>query len=76
MEVKAIVLNGSQFLFKAYHALQDEAESHMHAPSFGQTFFESTIKSLNTVRESIIRTSKPISFHLAKHAFGVKFQVT
>lgn len=51
-ELKAIVLNGTQFLFKAYHALQEESESHKHAPGFGQTFFENTVKTLNTIKES------------------------
>lgn len=37
-DVKATVVSGTQFLFKAYHALMQEAESEQHAPSFAMTF--------------------------------------
>lgn len=73
-EVKAVILNGTQFLFKAYHILKQEEDLHKHAPSFGQTFFESTIKFLNTIRESFSLSDSPFSQRFAfitpAHAAG------
>lgn len=39
-DLKATVLSGTQFLFKAYHVLQEEALSEQKAPSFMQIFSE------------------------------------
>ena len=58
-DLKAVVLTGTQFLFKAYHILQQEAELQRHAPSFGQTFFESTVSALYAVKESFSMSTAP-----------------
>ncbi|MCB0344536.1 MAG: transglycosylase SLT domain-containing protein [Bdellovibrionales bacterium] len=39
-DVKAVVLLGTQFLFRAYHILQDEAHSEVRAPTFAERFDE------------------------------------
>jgi hypothetical protein len=52
-DLKAIVLDGTKFLFRAYHALEEEEESHKHAPGFSGTFYENTLKTFNTIKESI-----------------------
>lgn len=48
-EVKATILNGTQFLFKAYHALQEEAESQERAPSFSESLSAKVWKVLDDV---------------------------
>ncbi len=37
-EVKAIVLSGTQFLFRAYHVLREEAQMPDRAPAFAEKF--------------------------------------
>ncbi len=39
-DVKAVVLLGTQFLFRAYHILQEEAHSEVRAPTFRERFEE------------------------------------
>lgn len=39
-DVKAVVLLGTQFLFRAYHILQEEAHSEVRAPTFSERFDE------------------------------------
>lgn len=46
-ELKATVLSGTQFLFKVYHVLQQEADSEQHAPSFAQIYSEKLWGSLD-----------------------------
>ncbi len=46
-EVKATILNGTQFLFKAYHALEDEAESQQQVPAFSETLSAKVWKGLD-----------------------------
>lgn len=48
-EVKATILNGTQFLFKAYHALQDEAESQQHVPAFSETLSAKVWKGFDEI---------------------------
>jgi len=45
--VKATILSGTQFLFKAYHALMQEAESEQRAPSFANTFSANFMRVLD-----------------------------
>ncbi len=49
-EVKATILNGSQFLFKAHRSLKDESESQQRAPTFTEKFSENFWKSLDTIK--------------------------
>lgn len=49
-DVKAIILNGSSFLFKAHRALQEEATSSNKAPSFAEQFFNNLVKLFDRVR--------------------------
>ena len=51
VEVKAIVLNGSQFLFKAYRALTEESQSQKRAPGFLEKFSKNLWKVLDTVTD-------------------------
>lgn len=48
-DVKATILSGTQFLFRAYHALLQEAESEQRAPSFAETFTTNFLHVLDTV---------------------------
>jgi len=48
-DVKATVLSGTQFLFKAYDALQKEAQSKQQAPTFAERFAENVWEVLNAI---------------------------
>lgn len=48
-DVKATVLSGTQFLFKAYHALLQEAESEKHAPSFVESFSANFLRAMDRI---------------------------
>ena len=50
-DVKATILNGTQFLFKAYHALELESESQHHAPSFAEQFESNLLAFLDDIQE-------------------------
>lgn len=48
-DVKATVVSGTQFLFKAYHALMEEAHSEQQAPSFAMTFSANFMQVMDRV---------------------------
>ena len=48
-DVKAVVLNGTQFLFKVRQILEDEEASEVAAPSFAQKFHENLLLVLDRV---------------------------
>jgi hypothetical protein len=49
-EVKATILGGSQFLFRAYKALKEESESQQRAPTFTEKFEENFWKTLDVIK--------------------------
>lgn len=57
-DVKALVLGGSQFLFAAYHVLQNEAESEKQAPTFAQIFSENSIKLLDEIYVTLVPSAR------------------
>lgn len=61
-DLKATVLNGTQVLFKAYHALLEESESQTRAPTFTEQFYANLLKFLDSTRSILLArlgTSKP-----------------
>ncbi|MCB0321203.1 MAG: transglycosylase SLT domain-containing protein [Bdellovibrionales bacterium] len=48
-DVKAVILSGTQFLFKAYQVLQQETESQRAAPSFAERFTENFWEVLHNI---------------------------
>ena len=59
-EVKAIVIDGSQFLFSAYHALQKEAEFEKSAPSFSHLFTKKMWTFISGMTEYFAPRSIPL----------------
>ncbi|MBN8549971.1 MAG: transglycosylase SLT domain-containing protein [Deltaproteobacteria bacterium] len=59
-DVKATVVSGTQFLFKAYHALLQEAELEQHAPSFATTFSANFLHSLDRITSYFADSDLPI----------------
>jgi|GEM_PF-2293258 len=74
-DVKAVVLNGTQFLFKTYHALQEESESQNHAPSFGEQFELNLMKLLDSAREFLKKIPGPWGEAHASESAAVTPQV-
>jgi len=66
-DLKATVLSGTQFLFKVFHVLEQEADSEEHAPSFAQIFSEKLWGLLDRFT-SLVEESHIPSFGLLRSA--------
>jgi len=68
-ELKALVLSGSYFLFKAYHVLQEESVSEQHAPTFAEKFSENLLKFFDSVAGMVRHTDTPLRVRIGR-VFG------
>lgn len=65
-DVKATILSGTQFLFKAYHALLDESESERRAPTFAESFTSNFLRALDRIAGFLHESGAPSWGHFGK----------
>ncbi len=56
-DVKAVVISGTQFLFRVLHVLENEAASKQEAPSFAERFTQNVWKLLDSVKAMFVSGS-------------------
>jgi hypothetical protein len=56
-DVKATILGGTHFLFRAYRALKSESESQQRAPTFTEKFASNFWKTLDSVKSFVTNFS-------------------
>lgn len=66
IDLKATVLSGTQFLFSAYHTLQEEAASRQQAPTFAERFAENLWSLLGTMKNTLSRATPTNTAALAQ----------